>query len=97
MPVTFNWTREGGKIVSAPDLPKENFMKKIRVKMIRNKKASVDGINEIILRRGQYYDFNPNSAKQLIDGQYCIEDKGLAGPPETKKGAKKGTKKRTKK
>jgi len=76
--------------------PKEDSVgipKKIRVRMLKDKKASLDGMTETLLRKGKYYEFCPDSAKQLIDREYCREDKALDVPKETKKAPKKRRKK----
>ena len=67
--------------------------KKIRVRMLKDKKASLDGLTETLLRKGEYYELCPDSAKQLIDREYCHEDKALDVPKETKRGSKKRRKK----
>ena len=76
--------------------PKEDSVgipKKIRVRMLKDKKASLDGMTETLLRKGKYYELCPDSAKQLIDREYCREDKALDVPKETKAGRKKRRKK----
>ena len=60
-------------------------MKKVRVRMLKDHRVSVDGITEILLRKGECHEFNPDSAGQLIDRQYCIEDRMLAGLKRRKK------------
>ena len=90
MPVEFNWKREGGAIVSASSLPKEASVNKIRVRMLVDKKASLDGLTETLLKKGEYYSIQAQSAGQLIDRHYCVEDKALDVPKETKSKSSRG-------
>lgn len=67
--------------------------KKMRVRMTRDMKASIDGIHVQTLKQGETYELPKEQAKRYLKKKLAIEDKKIDKAPETKTSDKKSGKK----
>ena len=71
--------------------------KKMRVRMLKDHRASFDGNNELSLERGKVYDAPERLAGRWLEKGIAMEDKAIDPPKETKPRAKKTTRRKPKK